>query len=130
MQYRNRTNGSVSEQSLSKYLTNDGPRSLSKMGFNCYVQTLCPQIQLVPAHLSHTSSNIQRTKNSASINPFAGRSKTCKWVSGLLIAELVIVLALLIWGLDVVTNLPPGGSIILPLYIYPNATSWQPLYDV
>jgi len=47
-----------------------------------------------------------------------------------MIAELVIVMTLLIWGLDVVTHLPLGGSIILPLYIYPNATSWEPLIDM
>lgn len=86
-------------------------------------------MHIVPP-FSNTSNDISKTKNVTPINPFEGRSKTCKWVSGLLIAELVIVMTLLIWGLDVVTHLPPGGSIILPLYIYPNATSWEPLFDM
>jgi len=71
-----------------------------------------------------------QSKDFARINPWAGRSKICKWVTALLLAELVVVLILMAWGLDVALTLPPGGSIILPLYIHPNTTSWQPLYEM
>jgi hypothetical protein len=107
-----------------------GEKNLT-MGINCYLESVCPDVRLAPdRRLSTVKSGISRTKISPSINPFAGRSNTCKWVSALLIAQLVVVLAILIWGLDVVTHLPPGGSIILPLYIYPNGSSWVPLFEM
>lgn len=132
LRYRKRFKGSVSEKAPFKYFMEgrSGEKNLT-MGLNCYLQSVCPDVRLAPDRpFSTVKSEISKTKTSPSINPLTGRSKTCKWVSALLIAQLVVVLAILIWGFDVVTHLPPGGSIILPLYIYPNGSSWVPLFEM
>ena len=63
-------------------------------------------------------------------NPFRERSTKCKIFSSVIAVVIGVATGLIIWGIyKAVHKVAIGVAVILPLYIYPEPGSWDPLYS-
>jgi hypothetical protein len=68
-------------------------------------------------------------KGFSAVTYFRKKSNRCKIYTAFILVDVLIVIALVSFGITRALKKSTNVSVIVPLYIYPNEGAWDPLYN-